>query len=74
MGSFERAVGVIARSGALPGAKTTGDVGFAPGRGVLTLQWWASAAGSTSSTSTPPASLGWMKLTLLLLVPRLGAS
>ena len=30
--------------------------------------------GSTSSTRTPPASFGWMKLTRLSLVPRLGAS
>ncbi len=32
------------------------------------------AEGSTSSTRTPPASFGWMKLTRLSLVPRLGAS
>jgi 5-oxoprolinase (ATP-hydrolysing) len=31
-------------------------------------------AGSTSSTSTPPASLGWMKLTRLFEVPRFGSS
>ena len=35
-------------------------------------QW--PAAGSTSSTSTPPASLGWMKLIRESAVPRLGAS
>ena len=33
-----------------------------------------SAAGSTSSTSTPPASLGWMKLIREFAVPRRGAS
>ena len=32
------------------------------------------AAGWTSSTSTPPASFGWTKLTRLSAVPRLGAS
>ena len=36
--------------------------------------WGELAAGSTSSTRTPPASLGWMKLTRLSLVPRLGMS
>ena len=36
--------------------------------------WGELAAGSTSSTRTPPASLGWMKLTRLSLVPRLGVS
>ena len=34
----------------------------------------AVGAGSTSSTRTPPASLGWMKLTRELLVPRFGMS
>ncbi len=34
----------------------------------------ASAAGSTSSTSTPPASLGWMKLIREFEVPRRGSS
>lgn len=34
----------------------------------------SSEAGSTSSTSTPPASLGWMKLIREFAVPRRGAS
>ena len=34
----------------------------------------SSAAGSTSSMSTPPASLGWMKLIREFAVPRRGAS
>ena len=33
-----------------------------------------SGAGSTSSISTPPASLGWMKLIRELAVPRRGSS
>ena len=33
-----------------------------------------SSAGWTSSTSTPPASFGWMKLTRLSDVPRRGTS
>src|SRR5690242_579006 len=39
---------------------------------VPAVAQWPSAAGSTSSTSTPPASLGWMKLTRLPAVPRFG--
>ena len=36
-------------------------------------QWVSAAAGSTSSTRMPRASLGWMKFTRELLVPRLGS-
>jgi GH15 family glucan-1,4-alpha-glucosidase len=43
-------------------------------RPVSTAQLVGGAAGSTSSTSIPPASLGWMKLTRLSEVPRRGAS
>ena len=60
--------------GAVAGIPLAGGRGRRAARAGSAPQCAGLTDGSTSSTRTPPASLGWMKLTRLSLVPRRGAS
>ena len=56
-----------------PGNRSRVKVNLPGSGGKAVTQWVGSVAGSTSSTRMPRASLGWMKFTRELLVPRLAS-